>query len=227
MAFAQKQGAQSAAKTAEELVGETFDRFADRTRSEYRDELRDLLGNRQLGQQLTGGWNQYCQGRGIQQPTLDDLDAFMSLKGSGIIESFISSEENRDDFALLLSFKGDMAYSLTRGKIVLTEYGSEAGLENYLSEVKALTEDAVSAGLGTYRDEHGNLREAAIATFELPTIEQATMNKIAELFNGSIGYTSDVQTTVSGLPRGRLPVFFDAESGIVAWNASVPVSQSL
>ncbi|MDD5096047.1 MAG: hypothetical protein PHY95_00850 [Candidatus ainarchaeum sp.] len=230
MALAQRKSEPGSAKTAEEMVGGCFDTFAQRVSREYRDEVGDLIGNRQLRQQLTDGWNQYCQERNISRSyTLDDLDDFMSLRGSGIIERFMSSEENRDDFALLLSFRGEMAYNLTSGKITITEYGSEARLENYLSELEENARDAVSSGLGTYIDQRtGQPMQASIGTFELPTdVEQVTINKIAELFNGSIGYTSEGQTTVSALPRNRLPVFMDAENNRMSWAPQVEITQNV
>lgn len=136
MAIAQIPRGQTAAKTAEEMVGENFSTFADNVRTEFRNEVSDLLSNRQLRQQLTEAWNQYLDDNNIRRYTQQNFDSFMSLKGSGIIERFISSEENREDFALLLSFKGEMRYNLTSGKVILTGYGSEARLENYLSDLE-------------------------------------------------------------------------------------------
>ncbi len=217
---------EAAAKTARQIVEDNFDRFSEHATSELREEVRDLLRNRQLQDKLTDAWNTYLEDNRISQPAIEDLDDFMAHEGTAAINEFLSTEENTENFALLQTFVGDMAYSLRGGKIILTSYDAETHFNNYLNELRARTEDAVSSGLGTYVDSRRGPMQASVGTFELPDAEQATTEKIAELFNNSIGYTG-AQTTVSGLPRGHLPAFIDAEHNRVSWSPNVELEQAM
>jgi len=202
---------QAGAKTADQMVGDCYGRFERAVTEQADQELAALHNNRDLTQQLTDAFDTYLNSRTATQ---DLMDSFMTSQGSEIVYDFAQEQ----GLALFYTF-GHFSYGYHGGQLSISGPSME-GLDDFISDIREKCVGIVSYGMG----QGGQNNEAPISGEDLYDI---TLQKLAEIFNESIGYQGSEEGGFGSrippeeLERGRLPIFFDVEHSCVCWSHGV------
>lgn len=193
------------------MVGDCYGRFERAVTEQADQELAALRNNRDLTQQLTDAFDTYLNG---QTATQELMDGFMTGQGNDIVYDFAQQQ----GLALFYTF-GQFSYGYRRGQLSISDISME-GLDDFISDIKEKCTGIVSWGMG----QGGENNEAPISGQDVYDI---TLQKLAELFNDSVGYQGSEEggfgsrISPEELERGRLPLFFDVEHSCVCWSHGV------
>lgn len=197
-----------AAKTAEQVVRESYGRFERAVQEQADTEVAALRNNRDLTERLTSAFDAHLEGRAATQ---DLLDSFMTSQGNDIVYDFAQEQ----GLALFYTY-GDFSYGYRGGRLSISSPVID-GIDTFLSDFREKCAGVVSWGLG----QGGQNNEALVGGENMYEI---TIQKLSELFNDSVGYEGarDFGSRISAeeLESGRLPLFFYPD-GRVCWSRGV------